>query len=101
VRKRHGDVAGAAAVVAAVTADMDVVETVSYHQLCRYYGGGLTRAAIEPRDGSSGAALAFGLAHHDLVTGAESAARRQFEALAADPGWSAFGVIAAEAELRR
>lgn len=99
VRMRLGDEAGAAAVVAPIDERMDVVENVAYLSLCLLYGGKKQREQIEPRDGSSGSALAFGLAHHALVRGKRTMARREFEALRADGGWSAFGVIAAEAEL--
>lgn len=101
VRMRLGDVAGAAAVVAGIGESMDVVDNVAYHQLCLLYAGRRTRAQLAARDGSSGAVLAFGLAHYDLVTGEPEAARRAFAELARQPGWSAFGVIAAEAELAR
>lgn len=101
VRMRRGDPAGAAAVVAGIGPDLDVVENTSYHRLCRLYAGALARDAIEVPGGSAGAALRFGLAHFDLVTGARAAARRELEALAALDNWAAFGVIAAEAELAR
>jgi tetratricopeptide (TPR) repeat protein len=100
-RMRRGDPAGAAAVVAPIGPGMDVVENRSYHQLCLLYGGKLDRARITPLAGSAGSALAFGLAHHALVTGDRDGARAALRELAASPGWSAFGVIAAEVELAR
>lgn len=101
VRMRRGDPAGAGAVVQWVRPDVDVVENVAYRDLCLLYRGALEPAALAAGDGSSGAAARFGLAHYRLVTGDAAAARSEFEALAADPGWAAFGVIAAEAELAR
>lgn len=100
-RIRSGDVAGAAAAVSGITTGMDVVENKSYHQLCLLYAGRLPREKISVGDGSSGAALRFGLAHYDLVTEGLDVARSQLEELAADSGWASFGVIAAEAELAR
>ncbi|MFT4839609.1 MAG: tetratricopeptide (TPR) repeat protein [Planctomycetota bacterium] len=100
-RIRSGDAAGAAAAVSGITADMDIVENKSYHQLCMLYAGRLHREKMQVGDGSSGAALRFGLAHYDLVSKGLPMARSQLETLAADPGWSSFGVIAAEAELAR
>jgi tetratricopeptide (TPR) repeat protein len=100
-RMRTGDAAGAAAVVAPIHERMDVVENVAYLNLCLLYAGRRTRAEIAPREGSSGSALAFGLAHHDLVHGNRDEALLALFALAQSPGWSAFGVIAAEAELAR
>ncbi|MCR9247642.1 MAG: hypothetical protein NXI31_21665 [bacterium] len=101
VRMRRDDPAGAQAVVAALGEELDVVENTSYLRLCRLYAGRLPRTELVAGGGSAGAALAFGLAHHELVTGDESAALRQLDALARRPGWAAFGVIAAEAELSR
>lgn len=98
---RCGDLAGAAAVVQGITEEMDVVENTAYHQLCLLYKGERTRDQLQAGSGSSGAALRFGLAHHELVTGDRSLAKQQLQALANDPGWASFGVIAAEAELAR
>lgn len=100
-RRRLGDVAGAAAVVAAIGADLDVVENRGYWQLCRFYAGRLARADLVPPAGSAGSALAFGLAHYDLVTGDRERAVAALRTLAGASGWSAFGVIAAEVELTR
>lgn len=100
-RMRCGDPAGAAATVQGITADMDIVENTAYFQLCLLYKGERTGSELKAGKGSSGAALRFGLAHHELVTGDRAAAERAFAELAADPGWASFGVIAAEAELQR
>lgn len=100
-RMRAGDPAGAFAVVAPIHAGMDVVENVAYLNLCLLYRGDRTPVDLAPRAGSSGSVLAFGLAHHALVTGDRDRARTDLLALASSPGWSAFGVLAAEAELAR
>ncbi len=101
VKMRRGDRAGAAAVVAIIRPDMDVVDNRGYLQLCLVYAGRLRREDVVPPKGSAGAALAFGLAHHELVAGDRAQAMRGFEAIARSDGWTAFGVIAAEAELAR
>jgi len=100
-KMRRGDRAGAAAVVAPIRADLDVVDNRGYLQLCLFYAGKLQRDAIVKPEGSGGSALAFGLAHHALVTGEKDRARQEFEALVKSPGWTAFGVLCAEAELAR
>ena len=101
VRMRRGNAAGAMAVVAPIHAEMDVVENVAYLNLCLLYGGKKGRAEIEPRAGSSGAALAFGLGHFDLCAGDRNRGIQALRTLAASPGWTAFGVLAAEAEVQR
>jgi tetratricopeptide (TPR) repeat protein len=100
-RMRQGDRAGAAAVVAPIRADLDVVENRSYHALCRLYRGDLRAEDLQPAAGSAGAAMAFGLAHYWLVVGDPTRALAALRELAALPGWAAFGVIAAGAELNR
>lgn len=101
VRMRMGDPAGAAAVVASIRADLDVAENKSYLQLCLLYAGKLPRERIVPLAGSAGSALAFGLAHHRLVTGDRQLAWRELVELSRAETWSAFGVIAAEVEVQR
>ncbi|HEX6813990.1 MAG TPA: hypothetical protein VF384_20370 [Planctomycetota bacterium] len=125
VRVRLRDFAGAEALVANMGPDMDVVENKSYHQLCLLYAGKLQREQIVSLAGSAGSALAFGLAHYRMVqselrsysfdpvqtsepgikarmdTALLDDGRGDLEALARAPGWSAFGVIAAEVELAR
>lgn len=100
-RMRQGNVAGAAAVVASIRPDLDVVENRSYHELCRLYRGDRRLADLQPAADSAGAAMAFGLWHYRLVTGDREAALAGLRALAALPGWTAFGVIAADVELAR
>jgi tetratricopeptide (TPR) repeat protein len=101
VRMRLGDPAGAAAVVASIRADLDVVENNSYLQLCLLYAGKLSREQIVPLSGSAGSALAFGLAHHRMLTGDRQLAWRELVELSRADAWSAFGVVAAEVEVQR
>lgn len=96
-RMRRGDAAGAAAAVAPITGELDVVENRGYWQLCRLYRGELAAAALTTGDDSKGAVTAFGVAHWLLVQG-DAAAAGRLRAVAARPDWTSFGVIAAEAE---
>lgn len=98
-RMQLGDPEGAAAVVAGVTPAADVVENRAYHQLCLLYAGRLEREAIPVPDGTAGAALRFGLAHHRWTTGDRELARAELRQLAEAPYWPSFGVLAAEAIL--
>jgi tetratricopeptide (TPR) repeat protein len=98
---RQGDDERAAAVVAPIHAAMDVVENTAYLELCLLYRGDRSLEQLRQGEGSSGAALAFGRAHWQLVRGDRASAFAELGALAANQVWPAFGVIAAEAELRR
>lgn len=100
-RMRQGNVAGAAAVVATIRPDMDVVDNRGYLQACLVYAGKLQRDDVVVPAGSAGAALTFALAHHAWVTGDRERGRRELRELAGSAEWTAFGVLAAEAEVAR
>jgi hypothetical protein len=88
-------------VLEAITADMDVIENMSYHRLCLFYKGELTLDEImsDVTDSPAGASAAFGVASWHYSNGNLETAREQFEALTSTPGWSSFGFIAAEVDL--
>jgi tetratricopeptide (TPR) repeat protein len=100
-RMRQGKRDAAAAAVAAIRPDMDVVENRSYHQLCLVYRGDLRAEDTVAPGGNKSASLAFGLAHRDLVQGERERSATALAKLAASAEVTAFGVIAAEAELSR
>jgi thiamine biosynthesis lipoprotein ApbE len=81
--------------------ELDVVENQSYHQLCLVYRGDLRAQDTNAPGGNRSASLAFGLAHLDLVQGERERSRTALAKLAASAEVTAFGVIAAEAELSR
>ncbi|MCY2957083.1 MAG: FAD:protein FMN transferase [Planctomycetota bacterium] len=98
---RQGKRDAAAATVALITRDMQVVENLGYYQLCQLYRGDLRAADLLRPEGSKGATVAFGLAHYALLNGDPTAARDLFAKLTASTEGNAFGVLAAEAELFR
>jgi tetratricopeptide (TPR) repeat protein len=108
---RQNNVEAWAEVVAPVEADWALIENGAYHQLLLLAKGEReAQALLEPSDadGPSSAAMRFGIAHHLLHDPGHPADEREpperaeaiLEALVSDPGWAAFGVLAAEAELR-
>jgi hypothetical protein len=98
---RQGKREVAAAAVAALRPDMDVVDNRSYHQLCLVYRGDVRAEDTVAPGGTKSASLAFGLAHRDLVQGERERSWTALAKLAASAEVTAFGVIAAEAELIR
>ena len=98
---RQGKREVAAAAVAAIRPDMDVVDNRSYHQLCLVYRGDVRAEDTVAPGGTKSASLAFGLAHRDLVQGERERSWTALAKLAASAEVTAFGVIAAEAELIR
>lgn len=101
ILRRMGRDAEAHAILAPITADMTIIENDSYHQLCLFYKGELSYADImgENADTPGGSAVGYGIANWLYYTGETSRAIAMLEQLAANEGWSAFGVIAAEADL--
>jgi hypothetical protein len=100
-RLEHDD--EAAAVVASISPDLDIIENDAYHRLCLLYAGRLDEKALigDGAGGPASAALAYGLANWALENGRTAEGREQLETIVAGDGWAAFGHIAAEADLTR
>ncbi|MEQ8206717.1 MAG: hypothetical protein RIA65_11115 [Woeseia sp.] len=101
ILRRMGRDAEAREILAPITADMTIIENDSYHQLCLFYKGELSYTDImgENADTPGGSAVGYGIANWLYYNGETSRAIAMLEQLAANEGWSAFGVIAAEADL--
>jgi hypothetical protein len=101
ILQRKGDPEAAAEVLDVITADMNVIENMSYHNLCLFYKGELTLAELigENEDSPAGAAIMYGASNWHYYTGDLPKAKEMFEQMLATDGWSAFGVVAAEADL--
>ena len=101
IKRRSGDEAGAAAVLENISADMNVIENMSYHSLCLFYKGEITEDELlgGGDESSAGSAIAYGAANWHYYNGDVEGADRMLESLLATPGWAAFGHIAAEADL--
>jgi tetratricopeptide (TPR) repeat protein len=104
--RRLGRDREAAAVVAPMTRQMNVVENDAYHRLVLLYKGELpvdSVLAMSPSGEMSvtDATAAYGIANWHLYNGRPAEARRIFERILAGGQWGAFGYIASEAELAR
>jgi tetratricopeptide (TPR) repeat protein len=92
----------AAQVLEGITADMEIVENASYHNLLLMYKGELSPEDLVG-DGSatdsSNSAVVYGVGNWYLYNGEVERATEIFEALTAGDQWAAFGSIAAEAKL--
>jgi len=101
ILQRKGDPDAAAKVLDVISADMNVIENMSYHNLCLFYKGELSLAALigDNEDTSAGAAVMYGAANWHYYTGDLPQAKEMLEQMLATDGWAAFGVIAAEADL--
>ncbi len=103
--RRLGRHRQAGTILVPIRPDMDVIENVSYHRLLMMYKGreapDQLLAEAEEAGGVDYATLAYGVGNFYLAGGEPERARKIFEAIVATGSWSAFGYVAAEAELAR
>jgi len=101
IKRRMGDEEGAAKVLDVITADMNVIENFSYHNLCLFYKREMTVEELvgDNEDTPSGASTAYGLANWYYYNGDDKKALQHLDALVGTNSWAAFGFIAAEADL--
>jgi tetratricopeptide (TPR) repeat protein len=96
--------ADAAKVLERITPKMDILENGSdQRRLLMYKGLEKPEALLDPAnaDGLTLATQGYGVGNWHLVTGNRQRAREIFEKVVGGPNWSAFGYIAAEADLQR
>ena len=101
---RLGRTADASRLLERITPKMDILENSSYHRrLLMYKGLEKPQALLDPAnaDGLTLATQGYGVGNWYFVSGDKQRAREIFERVVAGPNWSAFGFIAAEADLQR
>ena len=104
--RRLGREREAAAVIAPISKEMNVIENDAYHRLLLLYKGGLPADSVLAMSPSgemsvTDATAAYGIGNWHLYNGRTAEARRIFERIIAGGQWGAFGYIASEAELAR
>ncbi len=103
--RRLGRAAEAESLLVPISADMDVIENQSYHQLLLLAKDELRMkevlAGTDDPDTPADAAVQYGVGAWQLVQGHPAVADSLFRDLIARGNWAAFGVIAAEAEMGR
>lgn len=101
ILQRKGDADAAEKVLDVISADMDVIENMSYHNLCLFYKGeiSLTELIGDNDDSPAGASIMYGAANWHYYTGDTDKATEMLQSLVATNGWAGFGFIAAEADL--
>jgi tetratricopeptide (TPR) repeat protein len=105
--RRQGKHDAAAALLGRITPEMTVVENDAYLKRLRFYQGQLSAEALLASTGTGEdadltlATQGYGVANWYLVNGETARAIELFERVAASPHRSAFGTIAAEADLAR
>jgi tetratricopeptide (TPR) repeat protein len=103
--RRMGRDEDAAAVLEPIASDMDIIENDGYHQLLLMYKGELTPELlleeVGSADGIQNATLGYGIGNWHYYNGSAEEATRILRDILEGPQWSAFGYIAAEADIRR
>ena len=97
----------AAAVLAPVTAEMDIIENRDYQRLLLMYKGELapevvlSEAARTENSALSNGTIGYGVGNWHLYNGRTAEAIQVFRRVVAGPQWTGFGYIAAEVDLKR
>ncbi len=84
-----------------ITADMNVIENQSYHELCKLYKGLIpVDSLLQTETGSpSNDAVRYGLANWYFYNDERDKAKELMNELVESKSWSSFGYIAAESDL--
>ena len=108
--RRMGRATAARRLLADITPSMEVIENGAYHRLLLLNKGMLPLDSLVATGGAgvsaldatvTDASLWYGIGNWHLYNGRRREANRIFQRIVAGPAWSAFGYIAAEAELAR
>lgn len=90
-------------VLSRIQPKMQVIENDNYHQLLLYFKGEVSEESLRKAadEGNAKATIGYGIAAWKLTQGNRTEAKHQFEEISKTSNWSAFGYLAAEAELAR
>lgn len=93
----------ARAVLAPIHADMNVIESMPYHQLCLLYKGASETDTVLTSNitAAGGDSAMYGIANWHYYNGRTDEAKAGFEEMIEKSGWASFGRIAAESDLSR
>ena len=101
ILRRMGNEAEAAESLSEISADMNIIENMSYHELCLLYRGEMEIEDMMAANGDdpSNAAVAYGIANYFYYNGDRQRSDEMLQRIVSGSSWSAFGFIAAEADL--
>ena len=101
--RRLGRDKEAAAALAKVKDNLDVIENADYYKLIDVYKGKLKPEDVFTKDANSlsNATMGYGIGNWFLYNGQRAEAEKLFRQITAGNQWSSFGYIVAEAELKR
>jgi tetratricopeptide (TPR) repeat protein len=93
----------ARAVLGPIRDDMNVIESMPYHQLCLLYKGESESGTVMTSNitAAGGDSARYGIANWHFYNGRRDEAKAGFEEMIEKSGWASFGRIAAESDLAR
>ena len=93
----------ARAVLGPIREDMNVIESMPYHQLCLLYKGESESGTVMGSNitAAGGDSARYGIANWHFYNGRRDQAKAGFEEMIDKSGWASFGRIAAESDLAR
>lgn len=104
ILRRMGNEKEANAAIEKVTADMDIIENMSYHKMCLFYKGLITEEDLQPKgdNSSSNDVLTYGLGNWYLYDKQDTVkAKELFKQLLDNGNKYSFAYIAAESDWKR
>jgi tetratricopeptide (TPR) repeat protein len=101
--RRLGRVKEAEKILEPISVDLDVIENIPYHKLLLMYGGEIAPEELVKVDAKTtdGATILYGIGNWYFYNGQPDRAFRMWQQVIDGSQWSAFGYIAAEAEVAR
>lgn len=101
IQRRLGNIALANKMLEPISAEMDVIENQSYHDLCKLYKGLIpVESLLQKGTGSpSNDAVSYGIANWYFYNNEKEKAEKIMKDLVESPSWNSFGYIAAESDL--
>jgi tetratricopeptide (TPR) repeat protein len=101
IQQRIGNRQVAKEMLKPISAEMNVIENQSYHELCKLYKGLIPiDSLMQKGTGSpSNDAVSYGVANWYFYNGEKDKAKKIMEDIIESPSWSSFGYIAAESDL--
>jgi len=101
--RRLGRVKEAEKVLEPIGSSLDVIENISYHKLLLMYGGEIAPEELVRQDANTtdGATILYGIGNWYFYNGQPERAYPLWQKVLDGSQWSAFGYVAAEAEMAR
>lgn len=101
IHRRMGNDQAAAASLSDISRNMNIIENMSYHELCLLYRGEISINEMMAANGDdpSNAAVAYGIANYYYYNGDREKSDAMLNSIVQGSSWASFGYIAAEADL--